>query len=144
MPMNEGKILALDWGDVRCGWALSDASQILASRHDVYYRDTLEADLEFFSEIIEMQEVVEVVIGMPYNMDGSIGPQAEVTLEFKAKLETHLNIPVYDIDERLTSAEAERVMLEANLSRQKRKENRDALAASIILQTYLDKKKRQA
>lgn len=142
--MNEGKVLALDWGDVRCGWALSDVTQTLAGRHDVYHRQNLEADLEFLKTLIIDQDVVEVVIGIPYNMDGTIGPQAESTLEFKAHLETELIIPVHEIDERLTSAEAERVMIEGNLSRQKRKEKRDALAAALILQTYLDKKKRQS
>jgi putative Holliday junction resolvase len=141
MTMTEGKVLALDWGEVRVGWALSDVTQTLAGRHDVYHREDHDADLQFLKHFVEDEGVVTVVIGIPYNMDGSIGPQAETTLEAKDALSEHLHVPIDDIDERLTSAEAERVMLEAGMSRKRRKANRDGLAAVIILQTYLAKKR---
>jgi putative Holliday junction resolvase len=138
--MIEGKVLALDWGQVRVGWALSDAGQILAARSDTYHRHHFDADMEFFKQMVEAEGVVTVVIGIPYNMDGSVGPQAESTLEAKDALVKYLDVPVDDIDERLTSAEAERVMLEAGVSRKRRKAKRDGLAAALILQTYLSKK----
>jgi putative Holliday junction resolvase len=139
MSMTEGKVLALDWGEVRVGWALSDVTQTIAARYDVYRRENLDADLKFFKHFVEDEGIVTVVIGLPYNMDGSLGPQAKLTLEAKAALAKHLNVPVDDIDERLTSAEADRVMLEVGMSRKRRKANRDGLAAVIILQTYLSK-----
>lgn len=144
MDMSNGKVLALDWGDVRCGWAISDPSQTLAGQSGVYERVTLATDLDFIDTLARTEGVSEVVVGIPYNMDGSIGPQAELTLNFKSTLQEALNVPVYDIDERLTSAEAERVMLEGGLSRKRRKEKRDALAAVLILQTYLDRKRKRS
>jgi len=135
--MGCGKILALDWGEVRVGWALSDATQTLPGQSGTLYRGQPESDLSAIQQLIEREAVVAVVVGIPYNMDGSLGPQAQATLEVVAELGQRLNVPVRQVDERLTSAEAERVMLDAGLSRKRRKQKRDALAAMLILQTYL-------
>lgn len=139
--MMEGKVLALDWGEVRCGWALSDATQTLAGRNGVYRLQNDDQDLDFLSQLVHTERVIEIALGMPFNMDGSIGPQAQITLTIKASL-GYLGLPIHLVDERLTSAEAERVLIEGGLSRQRRKEKRDALAATLILQTHLDSKRR--
>jgi len=139
--MAYGKVLALDWGEKRCGWALSDTGQTLSARHATYTRRTLEQDLDFFADLVKSEAVVEVALGVPYNMDGSSGPQVQAILAIKPLLEQRLGLPVYDVDERLTSAEAERALIEGGLSRKRRKGKRDALAATLILQTHLDHKR---
>ena len=140
--MTPGKVLGLDWGEVRCGWALSDAGAVLAGRSGTYARVSPEADLDFFKRMVEAEGVVEVALGVPYNMDGSLGPQARAVLAAGEALAAALGVPVVEVDERLTSAEAERVMLEGGLSRRRRKRQRDALAAVLILQAHLDRRRR--
>lgn len=139
--MNMGKVLALDWGTVRWGWALSDPSQTLAARSGVYRLQNPVADLDFIKHMIQAEGVVEIVLGLPRNMDGSLGPQAQALLQFKRELERALALPCATFDERLTSAEAERALLEGGLSRARRKEKRDELAAILILQSYLNAKR---
>jgi putative Holliday junction resolvase len=97
----------------------------------------LQSDLRFLSDLILRYQITEIVLGLPLNMDGSLGPKAQQVLEFKRALEESLKLPVHTFDERLTTAEAERALLEANMSRRKRKTKRDALAAVLILQGYL-------
>jgi putative Holliday junction resolvase len=132
------RILALDLGEKRIGLAVSDPEGILASGRGVYLRRTPEEDLEYLKWLVEEEDVGEIVLGLPRNMDGSLGGQAERVLEFKCLLEERLNLPVRLFDERLTTAEAERVLIEADLSRRRRREVRDELAAVLILQGYLD------
>ena len=133
------RILALDLGERRIGLALSDPDLILASGRGVYLRRNPEEDLVYLERLVEEEDVGEIVLGLPRNMDGSLGKQAERALEFKALLEERLKRPVHLFDERLTSAEAERVLVEADLSRRRRREVRDELAAVLILQGYLDR-----
>ena len=87
------------------------------------------------------ENIVLLVLGFPKNMNNTIGPRGEATLEFKKKLEDYLNIEVVMQDERLSTVSAINVMLEADISRKKRKEKVDSVAANIILQTYLDRMK---
>lgn len=134
-----GRILGIDFGEKRLGLAISDASRMLATPLAVYERKDLKSDLEFLSDLISQYQIAEIVLGLPLNMDGSLGEKAQQVLEFKGLLEEHVKLPVSTFDERLTTAEAERVLLEANLSRRKRKTTRDALAAVLILQGYLQK-----
>jgi putative Holliday junction resolvase len=117
--------------------ALSDESRTFASPLAVYERKDLQSDLRFLSDLIFRYQITEIVLGLPLNMDGSLGPKAQQVLEFKRALEESLKLPVHTFDERLTTAEAERALLEANMSRRKRKAKRDALAAVLILQGYL-------
>lgn len=131
------RILGIDFGEKRLGLALSDESRTLASPLDVYERTDRERDLEFLRNLVAQYQITEIVLGLPVNMDGSLGPKAEQVLEFKRLLEEHLKLPVSTFDERLTTVEAERVLLQANLSRKKRKAKRDTLAAVLILQGYL-------
>lgn len=133
-----GRILSIDYGERRLGLAISDETQTLASGLGVYTRQSAEADLRYLRELIARERVEKIVLGLPLNMDGSQGFKAQEALEFKEQLETQLKIPVELVDERLTTQEAERVLIEADLSRRRRKEVRDQLAAVLILQRYLD------
>jgi putative Holliday junction resolvase len=131
------RVLGIDFGEKRLGLALSDESRTLASPLAVYERKDLQSDLRFLSDLILRYQITEIVLGLPLNMDGSLGPKAQQVLEFKRALEESLKLPVHTFDERFTTAEAERALLEANMSRRKRKAKRDALAAVLILQGYL-------
>ena len=94
--------------------------------------------LELVKNVVKEQQAEKIVLGLPKNMDGSIGFQAQYCLDFKAMLEEHIKLPVIMIDERMTSRMAHNTMLKADMSRNKRKQNVDKLAATIILQSYLD------
>ncbi|MCL6642565.1 MAG: Holliday junction resolvase RuvX [Candidatus Bipolaricaulota bacterium] len=131
------RVLGIDFGEKRLGLALSDESRTLASPLTVYERADLQGDLRFLRDLISRYQITEIVLGLPINMDGSLGPKSQQVLEFKRALEDALKLPVHTFDERLTTAEAERALLEADLSRRKRKAKRDALAAVLILQGYL-------
>ena len=137
-----GRILGIDYGEKRLGIAISDETQTVASGLEVYERRSPERDLKHLKEIIEHENVEKIVLGLPLNMDGSYGPKAQEVLQFKQQLEEALKIPVELVDERLTTQEAERVLLEADLSRRRRREIRDQLAAVLILQGYLDWQRR--
>ncbi len=133
------RVLGIDFGERRLGLALSDESRTLASPLAVYKRKDIKSDLRFLSELVVQYRVTEIVLGLPINMDGSLGPKAQQVLDFKRALEDALTLPVHTFDERLTTAEAERVLLEARMSRRKRTQTKDALAAVLILQGYLQK-----
>jgi putative Holliday junction resolvase len=87
---------------------------------------------------VEQHEVSEIVVGLPKNMNGSIGPRGEICMAFAEELKQKLNLPVHLWDERLTTVSAERTLLEADVSRKKRQQVVDKLAATLILQNYLD------
>jgi putative Holliday junction resolvase len=132
------RLLGIDFGEKRLGLALSDQSRTIASPLTVYERRDLAEDIEFLKELSTRYGIAEIVLGLPLTMDGSLGEKAQHVLAFKRLLEGRLKIPVSTFDERLTTAEAERVLLQADLSRRKRKQRRDALAAVLILQSYLN------
>jgi len=132
------RILGIDYGRRRLGLALSDEGEILASPLAVYARSKLDQDLAFLAYLIEEREVKKIVLGLPRNMNGSCGEMEQEVLAFAAALHEASSLPVDTFDERLTSVEAERVLIQANLSRKRRKTQRDSLAAVLILQGYLD------
>lgn len=138
------RILGIDLGEKRIGLALSDELKFLASPLMVYERVDQQADLTFFQKLVKEKSVSEIVLGLPANMDGSLGPKARQAREFKTQLETHTKIPVHLFDERLTTVEAERVLIDAGMRREKRKEMKDKLAAVLILQGYLNSKQTNA
>jgi len=133
------RILGIDYGHRRLGIAVSDDEKILASPLPVYSRCSLDVDLAFLIGIVKENEVERVVVGLPRNMNGSIGKMAKEALSFAWKLRRKINIPISTFDERMTSVEAERVLVETNLSRKRRKGLRDSMAAVLILQGYLDR-----
>ncbi|MEQ8201656.1 MAG: Holliday junction resolvase RuvX [Syntrophomonadaceae bacterium] len=133
------RIMGLDVGEKRIGIALSDQLGWTAQGHSVLVRRNLQQDLKYLADLCAANEVATIVIGFPRNMNGTIGPKGQEMLEFGSLLQEHLGLPVEYWDERLTTVAAERVLLEANLSRRKRKQVIDKLAAVNILQGYLDR-----
>ena len=133
------RILGIDYGHRHLGIALSDDEKILASPLPVYSRRNLDVDLAFLLGIVKENEVEQAIVGLPRNMNGSIGKMAKEVLSFAGKLQRKINIPVSTFDERMTTVEAERVLVETNLSRKRRKGLRDSIAAVLILQGYLDR-----
>jgi len=137
------RYLGLDLGTRTLGISLSDSTFTIASTLKTIR--FLENDYDFLitelDEIIKEYNVCKIVLGYPKNMNNTIGERCETTVKFKEKLEEVFNIEVVLQDERLTTVEATNYMLEADISRKKRKKSIDALAANIILQTYLDREK---
>lgn len=136
------RIIGLDLGNRTVGVALSDYLGIIANPVGTFRFEEQDLDtaLELVETVIKENQVEKIVLGLPKNMNGTIGPQAEYCLKFKEMLEEKTKLEVVMIDERLTSRQADVIMLKADMSRQKRKKNVDKLAATIILQTYLDRK----
>lgn len=134
------RYLGLDLGTKTLGVALSDITQTIATSYATLRYTDENILLEDLSKIIEEFEIKKIVLGFPKNMNNTIGPKALSTIEFKEKLENKFKIPVILQDERLTTVEATNYMLEADISRKKRKQKIDSLAATIILQTYLDRR----
>ena len=133
------RILALDIGERRIGTALSDELGIAAHPLETIQRVSLSKDLKRLKQLAQEHAAEKIVVGLPRNMNGTLGEQAKIVLEFVERLKKVLpSIPVIMWDERLTSRAAERVLLEADLSRKKRKQKIDQLAAVLILQGYLD------
>ena len=132
------RILALDHGTVRIGVALSDELKMIASPLEFIPAEPFADVLTRLKALIREKEVELIVIGMPRNMDGSYGPAAEKVREFATALKDALAIPLKMWDERLTSTQANRMMTESGVKRDKRKEKVDGMAAAIFLQSYLD------
>jgi putative holliday junction resolvase len=132
------RICGLDVGDKTIGVALSDELGWTAQGLEVIRRKNLELDLTRLGEIARQYGVERWVVGMPRNMNGTYGPRAESTRAFIADLEGRLGLPVETYDERMTTVAATRVLLEADVSRAKRKQVIDKMAAAVILQGYLD------
>ena len=134
------KILSLDIGTVRIGIATSDIMEIIASAYEVYRRKNLKQDVLHVAELVKNLSVGEIVIGLPLKMDGSEGQSVEMAKAFGDELSKLVDVPIHYQDERLSTVSAERILIESGMRREKRKDKIDAVAATIILQTYLDKK----
>ncbi len=134
------KILALDIGTVRIGIATSDIMEIIASAYEVYRRKNMPEDVKHIADIVQNLSVGEIVIGLPLKMDGSEGQSVEMAKAFGDELSKLVNVPIVYQDERLSTVEAQRILIESGMRREKRKDKIDSIAATIILQTYLDKK----
>ena len=132
------RILGLDYGDRRLGFALSDLTELLATPLCVAHVQNEGEALKIVAAKCRETEAVKLIVGLPLNMDATHGPRAQITTAFVEKLRKRIAIPVEFWDERLSTASAQRVLLEADVSRQRRKEVVDKLAAQIILQNYLD------
>ncbi len=130
-------ILGLDVGEKRIGVALADG--LLAIPLTMIDRAGEEADLERVLALAEEHGVKRIVVGLPRSLDGSIGRQAERVLSFSSALSESTDVPVDTWDERLSTVSAERLLLGAGVKRDKRRARRDAMAAAIILQSYLDR-----
>lgn len=136
-----GRVLALDVGGRRIGVAMSDEQGILAAPLTTLKAEPRAHVIAQVVALVREHAVDEVVVGLPLTMSGEIGPQAQVIQAFAQELETALERPVQLFDERLTSVVAEQMMLDLGIKPDKRKARIDEVAASIILQDYLDHKR---
>ena len=135
------RIMGLDFGSKTVGVAVSDPLFITAQGVEIIRRkeeNKLRQTLARIEELIGEYEVGEIVLGLPKNMNDTLGVRAELSLEFKEKLERRTGLPVTMWDERLTTVAADRTMMEAGIRREHRKDYVDQIAASLILQGYLD------
>ncbi len=132
------RILALDHGTKRIGIAVSDELGVIAQPLEFIAAEPFGAFLTRLREIIKEKQVEMLLVGMPRNMDGSYGPAALKVQTFVAVLKETLAIPLRTWDERLTSTQANRFLIQANVRREKRREKVDKTAAAILLQSYLD------
>jgi len=132
------RIMGLDVGEKRIGVAVSDLLGYTAQGISVIKRENTEE----LKEIVSDYNIEKIVVGLPKNMDGSIGEQGKKVLDFIEELKKEINLLILTWDERLTTKEAEGVLLKADLSRAKRKKVIDKLAAALILQGYLDSQRR--
>ncbi len=136
------RVLGLDAGDRRIGVAVSDGLGLTAQGVKVIDRKNSNW-LQELDQLVEHYQVKELVVGFPRNMNGTIGPRGELSRQLAEELKKRYGYPVHLWDERLSTAAAERTLIDADLSRRKRKKVVDQLAATWILQGYLDAKRRQ-
>ena len=132
------RILAIDHGSKRIGIAVSDELKMIAQPLEFILAEPFPAFLARLQELIRDKEVESILVGLPRNMDGSYGPAAQKVQEFVVALKGVLSVPIKTWDERLTSAQANRLLIQENVRRDKRKEKVDKMAAAILLQSYLD------
>ena len=138
------RILGLDFGSKTVGVAISDPLLITAQGIEIIRRkeeNKLRQTLARIEELIVEYQVEEIVLGLPKNMNATEGVRVELTNEFREKLERRTGLPVTMWDERLTTVAADKTMMEAGIRREKRKEYVDMIAATLILQGYLDRKR---
>lgn len=133
-----GRVLALDVGKRRIGLAISDELGVTAQGIETLERTRIREDLEALKELVSRWNIRLLLVGKPLHMSGSESRQSEYTTEFAGRLERHLQLPVVFWDERLTSAEAERMLRQAGASLQQRKGAVDRMAAVLLLESYLE------
>lgn len=136
---SKGVLIGIDPGSKRIGVAVSDMERIIASPNSVIERNRRRSGLDKIISLIADYEATGIVVGLPINMNGTFGPRAQSAKQFANNILSKIEIPLAFQDERLTTAQAERSMIEAGLSRQRRSQRIDASAAAIILQTVLDR-----
>ncbi len=137
------RYLGLDLGSRTLGVSLSDKTGLIASSLKIiHHNEEYDRLLKEVEELVKEYEIDAVVLGLPKNMNGTIGEKGELSQVFKENLEKILSIPVYLQDERLSTKEATNTLIQGNMSRKKRKEVIDAVAATIILQSYLDRREK--
>ncbi len=137
--MDEGRILGLDVGDVRTGVARSDPLGFLASPLTTIQVESPEADAVAIARIVKEQEAIKIVVGLPLNREGGIGPQAQKVLDFIGVLRTATRVEIVTIDERFSTAAAHRALHESGVRSKKHRGVIDKAAATQILQLYLDR-----
>ena len=135
------RIMAVDYGDARTGIAISDATGLLAGFTTVIQSRKADVVLEKIAELVKTHGVEEVVMGFPRNMDGTEGPRADLYREFAQKVEETTGLKPVLWDERRTTIDAHRILFESGKNAKKRKKTVDAVAASLILEGYLDFKR---
>lgn len=134
----KNRLLGIDLGDKTIGLSVSDLTWFIATPLETIRRSDISKDLANLQQIVQEHKVVAIVIGLPINMNGTQGPQAAKVREFVALLQKQFELPIILWDERLSTTAVTRAMLEADMSRRKRAQVVDKLAASYILQGFLD------
>lgn len=134
------RIMGLDVGDKTIGVAISDLLQMTAQGITTIKRESKEKDYSALEAIIKEYNIKKIVVGLPKNMNGTIGPQGEKTIKFAEKLKNKYKVEIIYEDERLTTMAAEKMLISGDVRRDKRKTVIDKVAATFILQTYLDRK----
>ena len=135
------RYLGLDLGSRTLGVAVSDKTGIIASNvKTIHHNEDYDDLVQDVCDLVREYEVDAIVLGFPKNMNDTIGPKGELSIDFKGKLESVLEIPIYLQDERLSTKSATDMLISGNVSRKKRKGVVDSVAATIILQTYLDRR----
>ena len=135
------RALGLDIGEKRIGVALSDPRGILATALTVLETKSEDDALKRIAALAQEHDVENIVVGMPFSLDGSLGPQARRVQSFIDTLSQRTKLPVVTWDERFSTVDAERVLVEAGVKREKRKKHLDSVAAAIVLQGYLDRQR---
>ncbi|HYH70575.1 MAG TPA: Holliday junction resolvase RuvX [Methyloceanibacter sp.] len=141
---HEARLLGLDVGTKTVGLALSDVSRFIATPYDTIRRTKFTEDAKTIAKIVEAQGVGALVIGLPINLDGTEGPRAQSTRAFARNLAAHVAKPIVFWDERLSTAAVQRQLIEADVTRKRRAELVDRMAAAYILQGALDRLRRLA
>ena len=139
------RYLGLDLGSKSLGISISDRTNTIASIYKTIFFKENEYDslIPELNNIVKNENITVIVLGLPKNMNNTIGSRAEITLEFKKKLEDNIDVKVELIDERLTSVISNDVLISANVSKKKRKKKVDGMAALLILQSYIDRKRNE-
>jgi putative Holliday junction resolvase len=138
------RILAIDPGSRRLGLAISDPSETIASPYGVIERSAWKTDVRHLRKIVADSEVGEIVVGRPLTTRGEVGAEAREAARFAEKLRAAVSVPVVEVDERFSTVAAERTMRDAGSRAEERRARRDAVAAALILQPYLDRRRRGA
>jgi len=137
-PRPGSRILALDFGKRRVGVAVSDPLHLIAHGRDTLLYRSKEELFQQLEKLIREEQVSQIVVGMPHNMDGSLGEMSKTVESFISHLQRRTQLPVMPWDERLSSKQAERALMEMGVRQRQRRESVDQLAAIFILQSYLD------
>ena len=137
------RIIGLDVGDKTIGVAVSDLLQLTAQGLTTIKRESKVKDYAALKEIIDEYDVKKVVVGLPKNMNNTIGPQGEKTMKFAEKIKNKYDVEIIYEDERMTTMAAEKMLISGDVRREKRKTVIDKVAATYILQLYLDKNRRR-
>jgi len=139
------RYLGIDLGSKTIGLALSDITKTIATSYKtIFFKDEdYKSTIKEIKDIVKEKEVSKIILGLPKNMNNTLGERAEITINYKRLLEEEIKIPVIMMDERLTSVISNNILIEADMSRKKRKKKVDSIAAQIILQDYLNKEKNE-
>lgn len=137
------RYLGIDLGSKTVGLAMSDTTLTIASTYKtIFFKDEdYNSTINEIKDIIKENNITKIILGLPKNMNNTLGERAEITLKYKELLEKSTGLPVIMFDERLTSVISNSILIEADISRKKRKKKVDSIAAQIILQDYLNKEK---
>ncbi|MDD7151534.1 MAG: Holliday junction resolvase RuvX [Clostridium sp.] len=137
------RYLGIDLGSKTVGLAMSDTTLTIASTYKtIFFKDEdYNSTINEIKDIIKENNITKIILGLPKNMNNTLGERAEITLKYKELLEKSTGLPVIMFDERLTSVISNSILIEADMSRKKRKKKVDSIAAQIILQDYLNKEK---